>query len=92
MIYDQLGKQTPRTQSREQENRVHAIVINTDYPLYASLGENEDYVFESLVAHIVYNEPETSSISEAQRLFDQLVWLDKAEEEVSASTSRLSGL
>ncbi len=92
VIYDQLGKQTPRTQSREQENRVHAIVINTDYPLYASLGESEDYVFESLIAHIVYNESESSSISEAQRLFDQLVWLDKAEEEVSASTNRLSGL
>ena len=77
---------------RDQENGIRAIVINTDYPLFTSLGDNEDYVFESLVAHIVYNEVETSSISEASRLFDQLVWLDKAQEEAATSAMRLRGM
>ena len=92
VAYDGLGEQTPRTQMRDQENGIRAIVINTDYPLFTSLGDNEDYVFESLVAHIVYNEVETSSISEASRLFDQLVWLDKAQEEAATSAMRLRGM
>ena len=75
--YDSLGYQTPRTQWREEDDGTRAIVINKDYPLCQSLGGNEDYVFESVVAHLVYGE--ASSIQEANKMFDQLVWLDKEE-------------
>ena len=55
-----------------------AIVINKDYPLYASMGSNEDYVFESIVLHLVYDD-ESQSVPEARDLFDQIVWLDKTQ-------------
>lgn len=77
VIYDSLGQQTERTQWRDQENGGRAIVINKDYPLYASLGSNEDYVFESIVSHLVYDE--TQSVPEARELFDRIVWLDKTQ-------------
>ncbi|MYH68383.1 MAG: hypothetical protein F4152_07535 [Dehalococcoidia bacterium] len=82
VLYDHLGEQTPRTQWREQEDGARAVVVNKDYPLYVSLGGNEDYVFESLVTHLVYDE--ASSVRDARDLFDQLVWLDKAHVEVAA--------
>ena len=82
VLYDHLGEQTPRTQWREQEDGTRAVVINKDYPLYVSLGGNEDYVFESLVAHFVYDE--ASSVPDARELFDQLVWLDKSQEQEAA--------
>ena len=75
--FDHLGQQTERTQWRDQENGGRAIVINKDYPLYASMGSNEDYAFESIVSHLVYEE--TESVSEARELFDRIVWLDKAQ-------------
>lgn len=81
VIYDSLGQQTERTQWRDQENGGRAIVINKDYPLYASLGSNEDYVFESIVSHLVYDE--TQSVQEARELFDRIVWLDKAQPEAA---------
>lgn len=73
--FDRLGNQTPRIQMREEDDGAQTIVINTDYPLYQSMGGNEDYVFESLVAHFV--QQETASVSEANALFDQIIWLDK---------------
>ena len=73
--FDRLGNQTPRIQMREEDDGVQTIVINTDYPLYQSMGGNEDYVFESLVAHFV--QQETVSVVEANALFDQIIWLDK---------------
>lgn len=82
VLYDHLGEQTPRTQWREQEDGSRAVVVNKDYPLYVSLGGNEDYVFESLVTHLVYDE--ASSVPDARELFDQLVWLDKTHAEEAA--------
>lgn len=82
VLYDNLGEQTPRTQWREQDNGPRAVVINKDYPLFVSLGGNEDYVFESIVTHLVYDE--AASVPDARDLFDQLVWLDKTQEEVAA--------
>lgn len=73
--YDQLGDQTPRTQWRDEDDGTRTIVINKDYPLYESLGVNEDYVFESLVSHLV--QEEVTSVDEATKMFDQLVWLDR---------------
>ena len=73
--YDQLGDQTPRTQWREEDDGSLTVVINKDYPLYQSLGTNEDYLFESLVNHLV--QEEATSIEEAAKMFDQLVWLDR---------------
>ena len=73
--YDQLGDQTPRTQWREEDDGTRCIVINKDYPLYHSLGTNEDYLFESLVNHLV--QQEATSVEEAGKMFDQLVWLDR---------------
>ena len=73
--YDQLGDQTPRTQWRDEDDGTRTIVINKDYPLYESLGANEDYLFESLVGHLVHEE--ATSVDEATKMFDQLVWLDR---------------
>ena len=73
--YDQLGDQTPRTQWRDEDDGTRTIVINKDYPLYQSLGTNEDYLFESLVSHLVLEE--ATSVDEASKMFDQLVWLDR---------------
>ena len=73
--YDQLGDQTPRTQWREEDDGSRTVVINKDYPLYQSLGTNEDYLFESLVNHLV--QEEATSVEEAAKMFDQLVWLDR---------------
>lgn len=39
------------------------------------MGDKEDYVFESLVAHFV--QQEAVSTAEANTLFDQIIWLDK---------------
>ena len=73
--YDQLGDQTPRTQWRQEDDGSLTIVINKDYPLYQSLGVNEDYLFESLVNHLV--QEEATSVEEAVKMFDQLIWLDR---------------
>lgn len=75
---DGLGDQSPRTAWRQEEN-AKVVVINTDYPLYQSLGANEDYVFESLLAHVLHDDEDTSP-EEIQRLFDQIVWLDRTAE------------
>lgn len=79
-----LGDQTARTEWRQDENE-RAVVVNTDYPLYESLGTNEDYVFESLVMHVL-NDDEELLPAEAHQLFDQIVWLDRAAEGEEAET------
>ena len=75
---DGLGDQSARTEWRQEEHD-RVVVINTDYPLYESLGTNEDYVFESLVMHVL-NEDEELQPMEARALFDQIVWLDRSAE------------
>ncbi len=75
VILDALGAQTSRTQWRDADDGIRSIVVNTDYPLYTSLGSNEDYVFESLVRHLV--DEDSASVAEARDLFDQIIWLDK---------------
>ena len=82
---DGLGDQSPRTAWRQEDNN-RLVVINTDYPLYQSLGTNEDYVFESLIAHVLHDDDEMSP-EDIQRLFDQIVWLDRNAEAESEDTS-----
>ena len=79
VLVDKLGEYTPRTQWRDMENGQRAIVINKDFPLYKSLGSSEDYLFESLAMHLVYED--ATSVGEAQELVDQLIWMDKAQRE-----------
>lgn len=80
---DGLGDHSPRTEWRQEENQ-RSVVVNTDYPLYQSLGGIEDYVFESLVQHVLDDDKELSP-DESRRLFDQIVWLDRSEDEESSA-------
>lgn len=74
-----MGDKTPRTQWRDEDND-KVIVVNTDYPLYSSLGANEEYIFESILLHVL-DDDQNLSLSESREIFDQLIWLDHSAEE-----------
>ena len=76
---DALGDQTPRTEWRVEGDQ-QAIVVNTDYPLYSSLGPIEEYVFESILFHMLDHNTDVT-LAESRILFDQLVWLDRSADE-----------
>ncbi|MCY3505870.1 MAG: ATP-binding protein [Chloroflexi bacterium] len=79
--YAALGAQIPRTQWRDNDDKTRAVVINTDHPLFATLGSQEDYVFDSLVMHLVHDE--VSSVRDARDLIEQIIWLDRETEEAA---------
>ena len=76
---DALGDKTPRTQWRDDDTD-RIIVVNTDYPLYSSLGAMEEYIFESILLHVL-DDDQNVSLSESREIFDQLIWLDHSSDE-----------
>ncbi len=90
MQLDGLGDKSERSAWREDRD-ARTIVVNTDYPLYQSLGTNEDYIFESLVMHML-NDDEELSLTEAKSLFDQIIWLDRSAEDEEPSPEELDDI
>ena len=72
--FDELGR-TARSQPRETDAGPR-IVINTDYPLYATLGETEEYLAETVFLHLLVQDAETTlSPKELGERLDQMLFL-----------------
>ena len=71
--FDDLGKSTPRTQWRDNGKKRH-IVINTGFPMFPSIGETEDYLFEAVVLHLLDDLQGDQPFRETLARLDQIVW------------------
>ena len=70
--FDQLGRAS-RSQWRHAEQG-RSIVLNTDYPMYKSVGETDEYVFESALLQLLADDSELP-YETAMAKFDDIVWL-----------------
>lgn len=70
--FDALGKGL-RSQWRESpEGRV--IIVNTSFPMYSRIGETDDYLFETVVLHLLAEEEDPLSYADARQKLDEIVW------------------
>lgn len=78
--FDALGKGL-RSQWRESaDGRV--IIVNTSFPMYGRIGETEDYLFETVVLHLLGEEEDRLLYADARQKLDEIVW---AAEDAAAS-------
>jgi len=70
--FDALGKGL-RSQWRESaEGRV--IIVNTSFPMYGRIGETEDYLFETVVLHLLGEGEDPLPYADARQKLDEIVW------------------
>jgi len=70
--FDSLGRGLRSQWRASPQGR--EIVINTSFPMYGRIGETEDYLFETVVLHLLADEEDPLPYSEAREKLDQIVW------------------
>lgn len=70
--FDALGKGL-RSQWRKSEHG-RVIIVNTSFPMYQRIGETEDYLFETVVLHLLGEEQDPLLYADARQKLDEIVW------------------
>lgn len=78
--FDALGKGL-RSQWRDSP-KGRVIIVNTSFPMYERIGETDDYLFETVVLHLLGEEQDPLLYADARQKLDEIVW---AAEDATAS-------
>ena len=73
IVFDALGR-TPRTDWRVTDGR-REIVINTDFPMYKSLGLDEDYLLEAVMLHLLTENEDELLYDDARQRLEEVIWI-----------------
>lgn len=79
--FEPLGKGL-RSQWRESGDR-RVIVVNMSFPMYQRIGETDDYIFETVVLHLLGEGEDPLVYADARRRLDELVWAAEEEDAVA---------
>ena len=75
--FERLGLGSPRSQLREAPD---AIVINTDFPMYKRIGEEEDYLLETALLQLLDQERDPPAYRDTRERLDALIWASEPTE------------